>query len=463
MKQVKNYIILSLVLLLNQTINSQALGYADLAQLFARDNYHGSARFESMAGAFGALGGDISSMVVNPAGISVLNKNIASVTFHSRTNETTALYYGNSRVATDEFFNVSQAGAVLIFDNYTNSDWSNIALGINYRMRADLDDTFFADGNSGLATFTEFPLDNNTTPIIYDNAELQQFTNFFEGQITELSMGLSAVHDKKLHIGASINLIGLNFVQQSILRERNNDGNGNTLNARLYQENFTNGNGFALSAGMIYKPTQSLRFGLSYQSPTWFSEIIEDTNITNNDGFFGDTEIAVSDDNTIYDNTVGGLPVQSLLYRLRTPSRFTLSSAIVFGKFGLISLDYSSRNFQNMNLSGDNFVAENQFFNSNLRRTNNVNLGTEWRLSRLSLRAGYRYQESPDANALTEDNVKTYSFGLGYNFGGFKVDLSFINSNQNGIYNFYPQFNQVDPAELDMNNRIVAATVVINL
>ena len=63
------------LLILAQFTYSQSLSYVDLAQLFSRDDFNGSARFEALSGAFGALGGDISSMTVNPAGLSVFSKN----------------------------------------------------------------------------------------------------------------------------------------------------------------------------------------------------------------------------------------------------------------------------------------------------------------------------------------------------------------------------------------------------
>ena len=45
---------------------SQSLGYEDLAILFSQNDNNGTARFTSMSGAFGALGGDISSLNINP-------------------------------------------------------------------------------------------------------------------------------------------------------------------------------------------------------------------------------------------------------------------------------------------------------------------------------------------------------------------------------------------------------------
>ena len=116
--------------------------------------------------------------------------------------------------------------------------------------------------------------------------------------------------------------MSLNFNQQSQLTEFNSDTNGNTLDANFYQENITAGTGFSANAGFIYKAHKNFRFGLSYQTPTWFTEILETTNITDNDGYSGDTEIIVSNNSQIYDNTAGGFfPSQELIYRLKTPSK----------------------------------------------------------------------------------------------------------------------------------------------
>ena len=279
-----------------------------------------------------------------------------------------------------------------------------------------------------------------------------------------MSFAFSGVFEEKLHIGAGLNFYDLTFSQQTILTEENNDGNENTLNARFYQENYTTGIGFSMSAGIIYKPTNAFRLGLSYQSPTWFTEIIENTNITNNDGFLGDTEIEVSNDDIIYDNTSGGyFPTQGLLYKLKTPSKLTASAAIIFGKFGLISLDYSSRNYNGLNLSGDDFSDENLFFDNQLRKTSALNVGTEWRINKLSIRGGYIYEQSPDINAIKSDNLQSYSLGFGYNFGTVKFNLGYSTNNRTGLYNFYPQYSQVEAAELNIDNTIITAGFSLNL
>lgn len=459
----KRLVLIAICIALGNASYSQSLGYQDLALLFSQNQQQGTARFNAMGGAFGALGGDVSSIMINPAGLSIFNKSIVSGTLNTRNTEISSLYYGNSLTTQEEFINLSQGGAVLVFDSSYTSDWNKFALGFNYRIINDFSGNFLASGNSGVATFTEFPLDTNNPVTQYDIAENQFFNNRYNGELSELSVGFSAVHQNKFYLGLGLNFVDLNFVQQSTLSEQNRDLNGNTLDANLYQENYTTGIGFGANLGFIYRAHKNFRFGLSYQTPTWFSEIIEESNIVNNDGYFGDTEIIVSNNNIIYDNTVGGnLPVQNLLYRLRTPGQITASAALIVGKFGLISIDYSNRYFRNMRLSNDNFTAENQFFQNELRNTNNFNVGTEWRFDRLSIRGGYRFAESPDKLALDSDNLKSYSVGAGYNFGSFRLDFSYSDSNQTSVYNFYSGFN-VNAADLSTDNRIFTGTVTINL
>ena len=84
---------------------SQSLEYQDLAILFSQNDNNGSARFTAMSAAFGALGGDISSINVNPAGLSVFKNSTFSGTFNSRNSEITSNYYGNSNTNQDQFIN----------------------------------------------------------------------------------------------------------------------------------------------------------------------------------------------------------------------------------------------------------------------------------------------------------------------------------------------------------------------
>ena len=443
---------------------SQSLGYQDLALLFSENDANGTARFTSMSGAFGALGGDISSININPAGIAVFNNSAFSGSFNSKNTDITSNYYGTSRNNQNQFFNLTQAGAVLVFRSAYNSEWEKFAIGFNYRMKKDFNNGFSAVGNSGIATFRDFPLDNNTPTIDYNVAEEQRFRNNYTGELNEVSVAFSAVHQNKLYVGGGLNFYDLNFGQRATLTEFNNDGNGNTLDANFYQENFVTGAGVSLNAGFIYKASKNFRFGLSYQTPTWFTEVLEESNIVNNEGYMGDTEIVVSNDNVIYDNTAGGnFPSQKFIYRLKTPSKLTASAALIFGKSGLLSVDYKNKNFTNMNLSDADFSAQNQFFQNELRNAYALNIGTEWRFDRFSVRGGYKFEQDPLKTALDSDNLQGYSFGGGYNFGNFKIDFSYSDNNRTAFYNSYPQFPSVNSTELAISNKVFTGTVTINL
>ncbi|MCL7753743.1 hemin receptor [Polaribacter sp. Z022] len=459
----KKYIIIAILFAATITSYSQSLGYQDLGVLFSENDENGSARFTAMGGAFGALGGDVSAMSINPAGIAIFNNSSFSGTINSRNSDITSNYYGNSLKTQDQFFNLSHAGAVLVFDSAYDNDWNKFAIGFNYRITKDFANSFLAQGNSNVATFREFPLDNNVPTLDYNIADEQRFSNNYGGEISELNIAFSSVHQRKLYIGLGLNFYDLNFSQQSQLTEFNSDSNGNQLDANFYQENFTTGTGFSANAGFIYKAHPNFRFGVAYQTPTWFSEIVESTNITDNDGFYGDTEIVVSNDNVIYDNTSGGyFPTQELLYKLKTPSKLTASAAFIFGKSGLLSFDYINKNYQNMKLSNGVFTDENQFFQNELRNTHSFNVGTEWRLDRFSIRGGYKYEQDPSNLAEEANNLIGHSFGAGYNFGSFKLDFSYSNNNKTSLYNFYSGFN-VDPASLNIDNRTITATITLNL
>ena len=269
---------------------------------------------------------------------------------------------------------------------------------------------------------------------------------------------------------------GTNVMPEELLagyKNNNSDVDNNELDANLYQENYTIGTGFSVNTGFIYKAHQSFRFGLSYQTPTWFTEISEVTNILDNEGFYGDTEIVVSNNDLIYDNTSNdNYPEQQLIYKLKTPSKLTASAAFVFGKNGLLSFDYINKNFKRIKLSSDyniNFTTENQSFQNDFQNTHNFNVGTEWRFEKLSLRGGYKFEQTPNIfNTLNSNNIidtsdiEGYSIGGGYNFGNFKLDFSYSDNNRTTSYNFYSGFN-VSPTNLTIDNKVYTATLTLAL
>ncbi|MBK5209608.1 MAG: outer membrane protein transport protein [Flavobacteriaceae bacterium] len=430
-------------------LNAQTLGYNDVGVLFSKENINGTARYNAMSGAFGALGGDLSAMEINPAGAAVFLKSEFAVSLNIRNTKTTSDFYGNSLATENEYTNLSQAGGVFVFRDYgNNSAWSNIALGFNYNIANDFENLWIAEGNSGYAPLTDF---YDPIPAVYGNAENQYFENLTDGKNNKYSFTIAAQHNDNLYLGASINTYDVEYSQRTLTEEYNNDGNNNTLDVSSRQELLTYGNGVSFNFGVISKPSENLRLGLAYQSPVWYTlseDFLEyDENVYNND--------------VLISNEYSGL--NSFDYKLRTPSKFTGSFAYIFSTNGLVSVDYSLKNYSNIELSNANFSTENQAFKNDLENVGELRIGTEWRFDNLSVRGGYHFENSPYKNSLSSDNLEGFSLGAGYKFRGVKLDFAYQKTTKTAPYNFYPQSNDVNSAELDIDTSKFTATLVLNI
>ena len=360
----KKIYINALLLLVGLTVNSQSLGYQDLSQLFSQDDLNGSARFTGMSGAFGAVGGDVSSININPAGIAIFNNSAFSGTFNNRSASINSKFTGNNINTENQFFNLSQAGAVLVFETETG-DWSKFVLGANYRITKDFSDGFSAFGNGfdrGIE-FIRFDRYDRAdgSEVFFNQAVDKNFNNNFNGEISEMNFALSAVHDKKLYLGVSLNFYELNFLQESLLTEFNTNINGDELLVDLFQQNLISGTGFSANLGMIYKVTDNFRLGLAYKTPTWYTNIIQETNF-NPKSLFDINDNRIGDRTTTFNGIRDPERLENLYfddYRLRTPGEIKLSGAYIFGKKGLLSIDYTRKNFSNINLNSNNVLAGN--------------------------------------------------------------------------------------------------------
>jgi hypothetical protein len=443
-----------ITILLSSLSYSQSLGYNDLGALFSTDEYNGTARYTAMGGAFGALGGDLSSIAINPAGAAVFLNNEFSFTLGTRNTSINTTFYNNSRFNENEYFSLPQLGGVAVFDNYNrNAKWKNFAIGFNYTNSSDFENNWVARGNSGYATYiSDAPNFSNSRYLTVDE---QVFGNFTEGSNDKYSFTIASQYDDNLYVGFSLNTYNLDFYQQTILEEYNSDSANYTVDASLIQELITVGDGVSFGIGFISKMSNNMRLGFSYQSPVWYQfaeEFVEE-----------DLELSYSDIGvqSTFTNYSG---VNRFDYKLRSPSTVTGSFAYIFNKQGLLSLDYVYKNYSGIHLSGNaDFSNENQNFKDNFKASTRVNLGTEWRFDKLSLRAGLFTEKNPLKSAKDHENLEGYSLGAGYHFGAFKFDISYSKSEQSKFYDFYPQYNQINAASLATENSKVMATLIFKL
>ncbi len=441
---------------------------------YSTENLLGTPRFQAMGGAFGALGGDLSALNVNPAGSAVFNYGQITIS-GSNYNRDNEVLFGNSTRTTDiNSVELNQVGGVFVFES-TDSPWKKLALSFNYDLAQNFDNEFVASGNTtqgidnyflnfaqgqslgnlrvqqgefiedayldigaslgfgaqqaflgfqaGLIEPTE---DDDANTSYFSNAEYssvnQEYLQSTTGYNSKFTLNFAGQYQENLYLGASLNFHSVLYDRLTLLDESGYDTDSPVQFTTF--DNFlrTEGYGFSFSVGAIAKLNDNLRIGGSYQSPTWY-ELTDDTSQRIN------STLAVSDINFI-DFGIVNLFEE---YRIQTPAKITGSAAVIFGKDGLLSFDYSYQDMSQAELrptTDANFAAENEFIANQLGVVNTYRAGGEVRIDKLSLRGGYRYEESPYENGEIIGDLTGFSGGIGYNFGGSRLDLAFSRSEQ---------------------------------
>ncbi len=449
---------------------------------YSIEETQGTARFQAMGGAFGALGGDLSSLNVNPAGSSVFNYSQFTVT-GSNYNRNNDAQYGSSIFNSERnSLEVNQVGGVFVFKS-PNSPWKKIALAINYDMVENFDNEFVASGNSteGIDNYflnfaqgvpfgnllvgqNEFleeaylrigaqqgfgdqqaflgyfggvidpldPADESGTAYLsntlYDNVN-QTYRQTTNGYNSKFTVNFAGQYQESLHIGASLNFHSLFYERLTTL-----DEDGYTVDSPVQFTTFDNflqseGEGFSFSVGAIARLNETIRIGGSYQSPTWYR-------LRDNTSQRINSTLADDDINFIDFGIVNFFEE----YRIKTPGKITGSAAIVFGKDGLLSFDYGYQDFSQAELrptTDPAFASENDFIANTLGAVNSYRFGGEYRIERVSLRGGYRIEESPYEDESLIGELEGYSAGIGYDFGGSRLDLAFSRTEQDVNELFY--------------------------
>ena len=100
------------------------------------ENESGNARYQSMAGAFGALGGNLSAISNNPASSAVFELSRFGVSLVVNNNNSDAFYTNYKNSLSSENSNY-QAGLVYVFKNYGNGNLNKFSIGVNFQSVAN--------------------------------------------------------------------------------------------------------------------------------------------------------------------------------------------------------------------------------------------------------------------------------------------------------------------------------------
>lgn len=462
--------------------------YSGDALRFSQSQSGANARFKAI-GAQTGIGGDLSSVGANPAGLGLFTRSEFSFTPEFNSYNTEADYLGQFTSGKKDQMSLAHAAVVWHSKvskpkgSKLDEGWISFNFGLGYnRTRAFSDNILFtgtnptnsiADYYAQLATVNygspstlssgsleRMAYDNYL--IGYDNVNGEYFpetdvnnvqtkNDIRTGSQSEFNFAFGANYSNQFYIGASIGLTSINYNSAANYRERGfNVTENNDYDLSYRQNQMTKGSGVNAKLGVIYRPVPAVRIGAAIESPTWYT--IDDTYSEVLDTRYGK--------NRVDSQFLNQEEFYDFSYKLRTPLKFSGGLGIFFNNQGFISadidyLDYSNINFSAAdNSSSDVILDNNRAVLNNFKSAVNYRIGAEYKIEKFMLRAGYGIQGSPYKN-LDEQRFKTttLSGGLGYRFSSYYVDLAYQNVVYNSNIKSYSLNPGFSPEALITNNR----------
>lgn len=443
-------------------------GYYQDALRFSQIMSTGSARVSGLGGTQNSLGGDVSNIHHNPAGLGFFRRSEFSITpgySDWRTESTLGNTQAFDGIPTSNFAlpNLSlvissprdplapgrfRGGSFGISVNRLanfNSEFAFGGITPTSIMEFFAADAFGVPGNvldaenslTGLAysTFlidptteggTEYvPANVTETPEMSENVRTQ-------GGINQVTFAYGGNFDNKLFLGASLGVASINFSQFKTYTEDYMTGDliGFDINENL----FINGTGINLNIGAIYKPIDEINIGLSFQTPTWYRL---------NEEYDADIISDFENPNQTYNERTDFL---ISTYNLNTPMKINAGATYFIGKNGFISadIDYVDYTAARINSRDFNPGPDNDEINQLYTATFNYRVGGELRYDMFRFRAGYGYYGDPFRNDFDDPSRHTQqiSGGIGVRLAKFYVDAAYMNTSFNQFYRSYSLIGQ---------------------
>lgn len=449
----------------------------DLTDALRYSTYHtsGTARSSAMGNAFGALGGDFSSLGINPAGAAIYRSGEFTISPSFGKISIDGTYLGNT--ATDSKYNIGldNIGYVTTFKTGETSESGlvSVSFGLGYNKLGSFSLNSLAEGANATSSLLGYFTDNANDPnvgfsdyyeqLAWDTDLLLQDNNneYFNdisdngygqsvrksidrrGYINEYVLSVAANFNHKFYVGATLGIQDVYFKESANISEwdANNDiPYFNNFNFNSFLK--TTGNGFNFKIGAIFKPTEQLRLGLAIHTPTFYKF---------NDLYDGSMKSSITYDDGVTENT-SAAPAKAGVYdyEIETPMRTILSGAYVIGKSGLISVDYEIVDYSTSKLKNGNgeyeYIDENNAIAKAYKTTGNLHIGGEYRVSKnFSLRAGYEnfpsvykesYQNTTNPNG--DSKYSTVSGGFGFKQGNIFFDATVKRIMSEDYLKFYP-------------------------
>ncbi|MEM7035671.1 MAG: hypothetical protein AAF570_01755 [Bacteroidota bacterium] len=459
----------------------------------------GTARAIGMGGAFSAVGADFTAASLNPAGLGLYRKSDLMFTPRLRFTNTDVSYLDVNEADLRTRFGFANVGYVFAsrlerwnretkmreeadrglksyafsigfnqlanYSRNTSVSAFNTENSITDHFAALANGTSAADiGSSGTIpgmAWNAWLIDTSVVDGQYVGAALggnmRQNINVREwGRNNEWTVGFAGNIDDFIYIGASLGIQDIRYNHETSLLETDENNvhqswaNDSTpLNSARYTDIYTTrGNGFNLRVGLIARPMDFLRVGLSVQTPTWMA--LQDNY---------STEISGTLDPDPNDEIGDAAREGVFTYRLTTPFKANAGLMFLVGKMGFLTADFEYVDYTGSAFRSDvgpaspfyyNFVTENQAIQDLFQATYNFRLGGEFRMGPARFRAGYANFGAilnQDARAYFDyasgladelpGSRHVFTGGLGYKRKSYYIDFAYareLNSERRLFY-----------------------------
>jgi hypothetical protein len=422
--------ILASVLCLNVSAQNQE----DIFR-YSNQSITGSARTLGLSGAWGAAGADLSAASFNPAGLGLYRRNemMGSMAITSTISKTD--YNGNLMSDSRTMFNIPNLGMVFSFVDQNMGKpkrdgivGGSFAFGMN-RLNDFQTSTIYSGkgknttvgdylarsaNGSDSAGFWNSDLDNTLSALAWrvrlidnDSAknkyasilEMQGDTNYTmnqfqqintKGRMNEWYAGGGLNVSNFLYLGATLVIQHARFESNNSYQEKvltsslsNNVYVGSTINQSLT----SSGTGVGGKFGLILRPIDLIRVGVSYHTPVRL-------NMTD----YYQNSISMNYNGTVYNQPSEGRE-DYYEYQIITPQRLTASGSIIVGKLLIINADYEMVDYTRGRLQAKDGQTDFATANSTNKQVygigQNYKAGIEVCGKYTRIRAGYALLGSP--------------------------------------------------------------------
>lgn len=435
------------------TAGASAQTAFDANRLMGND-LNGTARFVGMGGAMGALGGDISTIGTNPAGIGIYRSNDIMLTFGFNSTTADSEFSGNSMSSSKVRPSFDNAGFVYSSKIGNSTPLRYVNFGFNYRkmknfnrvmtMGGDLHGLSQTDQMAGQAQGLD-PSDLDADPsknydpwmnheigwlsllgwngrlINYDTKDglyhgfgsatsypYGDFSSEEKGSIQAYDFNVAFNFHDRVYLGLTIGAYNVDYSRYTYYREGFDYEEGYGDHSFYTLDNWfkTTGAGVDFKVGLIVRPieTSPLRIGLAVHSPTFYnlrnvsSALLMSDVVINGklEQFDVDTQKAAGD--AITD------------FRLVTPWKYNFSLGYTFGNYLALGAEYEYENYSTAKLKQDidgyveNMTDENNGIKDALKGVSTFRIGAEIKpIPEFAIRFGYNHSSaSIDQNVMKD-------------------------------------------------------------